>query len=99
VPDVQGLRREVDQLRSQKRLEFTDLDRMIKRVVESYPQLFPRYDRREKGIRFAYHFNVPHVYPIVREKEHKGRDCVPPRFAKRALLGIDNLLTYVESQI
>jgi hypothetical protein len=99
VPDVQALRQELDQLWARKRLEFSDLERMVKRVVESYPQMFPRYDRREKGIRVAHHFNVPDVYPVVLEKEHKGRDCVPPKFAKRALLGVESLLTYVESQL
>jgi hypothetical protein len=41
---------------------------------------------------------VKGVWPISLEREHKGRDHLPTKFARLALGGIEDLLTYVEGE-
>lgn len=96
---MSSLREEFEELRAQKHHHFDDLDRMIRRIVNAYPERFPRFMTKAKGVRVVYHFNVRDVWPISLEREHRGRDHVPPRFAKLALNGIEDLLVYVESRI
>ena len=54
--------------------------------------------RLKAGTRVVYHFNVRNLWPISLEREHKGRDHVPTKFAKLALGGIEELLIYVEGE-
>ena len=93
-----SLRDEFAKLHSQKYFQFDDLDRMIRRIVNANPKLFPRFNVKSKGSRSVYHFNVRGLWPISLEREHGGRDHVPPRFAKLALGGIEDLLIYVEGE-
>jgi len=95
---LSSLRDEFAKLQRQKHLQFDDLDRMVRRIVNAHPEMFPRLDVRTKGSRVVYHFNAAGLWPISLEREHKGRDHVPPRFAKLALGGIEELLTYVEGE-
>jgi hypothetical protein len=39
------------------------------------------------------------VYPLVLEREHRGRDFMLPKFAKRALDHIEQVLLLIESEI
>ena len=95
---MSSLRDEFAKLHSQKHLRFADLDRMIQRIVKANSELFPRFSIKNKGARVVYHFNVPDVWPISLEREHKGRDHLPSRFARLALGGIEDLLVYVEEK-
>jgi hypothetical protein len=95
---VSSLRDELARLQSQKYLQFDDLDRMIRRIVNANPEAFPRFKIKSKGTRVVYHFNVRNLWPISLEREHKGRDHVPTKFAKLALGGIEDLLIYVEGE-
>ena len=95
---MSSLRDDFAKLRSQKYLKFDDLHRMIQRIVNANPELFPRYKIKSKGARVVYHFNVKDVWPISLEREHKGRSHVPTKFAKLALGGIEDLLNYVEGE-
>lgn len=95
---MSSLREEFQQLSEKKHLQFDDLDQMIRRIVTAHRALFPRFRVKAKGVRVVYHFNVRDVWPISLEREHKGRDHVPPKFAKLALGGIEDLLTYVEGE-
>jgi hypothetical protein len=99
VTSLSRLREEFEELAAQKRVEFADLDRMINRIIQNYGHFFPRYHRTERGSRVVHHFNVEDVYPVIIEREHRGRDCVPPRFAKRVLEGIEAALIFVEKQL
>ena len=92
------LRKELQDLRDQKRVTFHDLDRLIQKIVRLHVRLFPDFDTKQKGSLVVYHFNVSGVYPISLEREHRGRDCVLPKFAKLAMNLIDDVLTFVESQ-
>lgn len=93
-----SLREEFEQLRSQKHHQFSELDRMIRRILERHAELFPRLNVKTKGVRVVYHFNAGDLWPISLEREHRGRDHVPPKFAKLALAGIEELLAYVEGE-
>jgi hypothetical protein len=95
---VSSLRDEFAKLQGQKYLRFDDLDRMIRRIVNANPELVPRFKPKTKGSRVVYHSNVKGVWPISLEREHKGREHVPANFAKLALGGIEDLLTYVEGE-
>lgn len=99
MSEISRLREELEELASRKRVQFVELDRIVNRLIQSYGGFFPKYRRMEKGIRVVHHFNLPDVYPIVLEREHRGRDCVPPRFAKRVLEGIEAALNFVETQL
>ena len=93
------LRQELRQLREQKRVVFHDLDRLIQKAVRDHAQLFPNFRINSKGLRVVYHFGVPGVDPLVLEREHRGRDCVLPKFAKIALNHIEDLLVFIESNL
>ena len=95
---MSSLRVDFAKLQSQKFLQFEDLDRMIRKIVNANPELFPRFKIKSKGIRVVYHFNVRNLWPISLERGHKGRDHVLPKFAKLALGGIEDLLIYVEGE-
>ena len=96
---MEKLRKELRELREQKRVSFHELDTLINKIVRIYSHLFPDFDTKQKGSRVVYHFNVNGVYPISLEREHKGRDCVLPRFAKLAMNLIDDVLNFVEERI
>lgn len=44
-------------------------------------------------------FGLPNVFPISLEKEHGAREYVPPKYAKRAIVSLEELLAYIESKI
>jgi hypothetical protein len=61
--------------------------------------MFPTFRETKDGSRVVYSFNVEGVAPISLEKEHGSRDHIPPKFAKRAINGIEDLLTYIEGSL
>jgi hypothetical protein len=96
---VQRLRQELEQLRQQKRVSFHDLDRLIRKIVRQYDQLFPNFETKNKGSRVVYHLRVEELFPISIEREHKGRDFMLPYYAKLALNQIEQILDYVEQRL
>jgi hypothetical protein len=96
---VQRLRQELEQLRGQKRIHFHDLDRLIRKIVRTYDQFFPKFETKTKGSRVVYHLRVEELYPISLEKEHKGRDFMLPYYAKLALNQIELMFDYVEQRL
>jgi len=75
------------------------LDRIINRIVKLHVGRFPDFHTRNKGSRVVYHFNVPGIFPLTLEREHRGRDCVLPKFAKIALNHIETVLDYLENEV
>jgi hypothetical protein len=96
---VQKLRQELEQLRNQKHVDFSDLDRLIRRIARTHENLFPKFKVNSKGSRYIYHLGVEDLFPISIEKEHKGRDHMLPYFAKLALNHIEEMLDYVEQRL
>ena len=100
MAELASLRVEFEELRARKHLKFDELDKFINRIINSYPEFFPKYSAKKKsGVRVVYHFNVQNIFPISLEREHKGRDFLLPKFAKLALNGIEDVLDYVEEQL
>ena len=93
---LQKLRKRLQELKGQKHKHFDDFEPIIKQCLRQYPQLFPRYRETRDGSRVVYHFNVEGVDPISLEREHGSRDHVPPKYAKRAVCSIEDLLTFIE---
>lgn len=89
----------ISEAKLQKNTKFDDLNKIVKRVISQYPQMFPKYKRTQSGSKTVHHFNVPGVFPISLEKEHGSREFLPPRFKGFALDGLDALVAYVESKL
>ena len=49
------------------------------------------------GSKVVYHPNIEGLAPISLEKEHGSREFMPPRYAKFAIQGIDDLISYIET--
>lgn len=58
--------------------------------------LFPNYEETKDGSRTVFHFNVEGVSPISLEREHGKREYIPPRYAKFAIHGIQDVLDFIE---
>lgn len=93
---LRKLRRALTEIRGQKFKHFEDFERILKRILKEYGALFPSFRETRNGSSFVYHFGVSGVYPISLEKEHGSRDCIPPKFAKRAIQGIEDVLNFIE---
>lgn len=96
---LQKLRKRLQELKSQKHKHFDDFQPIIKHCIRNYSRLFPSYRETTDGSRVVYHFNVEGVYPISLEREHGSRDHIPPKYAKRAIAGIEDLLTFIEGSM
>lgn len=96
---LRKLRRRLDKLRAQKFQHFADFEPLIRKILNDYGYLFPRFQEKRNGSSYVYHFNVEGVAPISLEKEHGNRDCIPRRFAKLAMQGIDDVLTFIEANV
>jgi hypothetical protein len=91
------IRRAFEETKGQNRHRFDDFDRIIRRCLREYGDLFPGHEIKNHGNRYVYHFNVDDLHPISLEKEHGSREYIPRHFAKLAILGIEDLLTYIET--
>lgn len=93
------LRQELQQLREQKRVHFHDLDRLIRKIVRTYEEHFPKFEAKTRGSRVVYHVGIEELFPISLEREHKGRDFLLPRYAKLAFNQIEDMLDYLEQRL
>jgi len=93
------LRKELADVGKQKHAQFEDFERIIKKIRRNYGALFPSYKENPSGSKCVYHFGIPDVYPVSLEKAHGSRDCIPPKFVKRAIQGIEDVLTYIEANV
>ncbi len=93
-----NFRRELEELRDKKRIKFEDVNRLIGRILDAHSELFPKYSINSKGSRVVYHFNVSDLYPLVLEREHRGRDFMLPKYAKRALDHVEHVLLFIEEE-
>lgn len=90
------IRQAFEQLRGQKHYKFEDLDPFIRKCLRVYRDLFPQQLINNKGNRYVYHFNVEGLHPISLEKQHGSREYIPPYFARLAMLGIEEMVAYIE---
>lgn len=93
---LKKLRRTLREISEQKFQHFDEFQKLIKKIVKEYGHLFPKFEENRNGSKYVYHFHVPGVYPISLEKEHGSRESIPPRFAKRAIAGIRDVLDHIE---
>lgn len=93
---LKNLRNRLGKVRAQKSRCFADFEPLIKKILSDYGHLFPRFQETRKGSIYVYHFNVEGIFPISLHKEHGNRDSIPPKFAKRAIQGIEDVLTFIE---
>jgi hypothetical protein len=96
---IQRIRRQFEQIKGKKRHCFDDFDPLIRRCLKEYAHLFPQQRVNLIGSKAVYHFNVEGVNPISLEKEHGSREFVPRYFAKLAMIGIEDLLTFIEGTV
>jgi len=96
---LKKLRRRLAEIRGQKHQHFADFEPIIRKILKEYAQLFPQFCENRNGSSYVYHFGVPGVYPISLEKEHGSREFIPSKFAKRAIQGIEDVLTFIEANI
>ena len=96
---LRNLRKRLQKLKNQKQKHFDDFEPIIKYCVKHFSHLFPRYRETGEGSRVVFHFNVKNVDPISLEREHGSRDHIPPRYAKRAIGGIEDLLNFIEASV
>jgi len=94
---IHKLRKQLEDVRCKKRNVFDDFDGIIKKVLRFYGHLFPKHSINKDGSRVVYHFGVEEVAAISLEKEHGSREFVPRYYAKLAMCGIEDLLTYIEN--
>lgn len=88
----------IENARRQKNARYDDLDKIVRRIVARYGELFPKYSRTRSGSKTVHHFNVPGIMPISLEKEHGSREFLPPRYKTLALDGLDSIVAYIESR-
>jgi len=96
---LKRLRGRLTKVAAQKFQSFSDFEPIIRKILNDYGHLFPRFRETRSGSKYVYHFNVEGVAPISLEKEHGSRDFIPRKYARFAIQGISDVLTYVESQI
>jgi hypothetical protein len=94
---IKRIREKFDAARGKKRCKFDDLAPIVERCFREYAHLFPKRSINKDGSRVVYHANVGDLQPVSLEKEHGSREFLPPRYAKFALAGIDDLISYIES--
>ena len=93
---LKKLRKTLRQISEQKFQHFDEFEKLIRKIIKEYGHLFPKFEENRNGSKCVYHFHVPEVYPISLEKEHGSRESIPPKFAKRAIAGIRDVLDYIE---
>lgn len=96
---IQRIRKQFEGLKGKKHHSCNDFDPIIRRCLKEYAHLFPQQRINTAGSRVVYHFNVEAVDPISLEKEHGSREFVPRHYAKLAMVGIEDLLTFIENAV
>src|SRR5712692_8315209 len=94
---IRKLRRQFEDVKCKKRNVFDDFDEIVRKSLRFYGHLFPNRKINREGSRVVYHFGVEEVAPISLEKEHGSREYVPRFYAKLAMSGIEDLLTFIEN--
>jgi hypothetical protein len=94
---IKRIRRQFESVRGNKRHVFGDFDPIIRRCFREYAHLFPNRRIKKDGSKVVYHPNVEELAPISLEKEHGSREFIPYRYAKFAIQGIDDLISYIEA--
>ena len=94
---IKKIRRQFEDVREKRHHVFEDFDPIIQRIFREYSHLFPSRRINKDGSKYVYHPNVEGVDPISLEKQHGSREFIPPRYAKFAIRGIDDLLSYIET--
>ena len=94
---IKRIRKQFELVKGKKHHSFDDFDPIIRRCLKEYGHLFPQHTINMAGSKVVYHFNVEGVDPISLEREHGSRDSVPRRYAKFAIVGIEDLLVFIES--
>jgi len=72
-------------------------DPIIRRCFREYAHLFPSQRIKKDGSKVVYHANVEDLAPISLEREHGSREFIPHRYARFAIQGIDDLISYIET--
>jgi hypothetical protein len=96
---LKKLRSALAEVEGQKFKHFDDFQKIIKRIHREYGNLFPQFKENKDGSHYVYHFGMPGVFPISLVKEHGPQEHIPPKFAKRAIQGIEDVLTFIEENI
>jgi hypothetical protein len=94
---IQKIRKQFEQVKRKKLHSFDDFDPVIRRCLSGYAHLFPGRQINKAGSKVVYHFNVEGVEAISLEKEHGSREFVPRHYAKLAMAGIEDLITFIEN--
>jgi hypothetical protein len=94
---IKKIRKQFELVKGKKRHSFDDFDPIVRRCLSEYAHLFPERQINKAGSKVVYHFNVEAVDAISLEKEHGSREYVPRYYAKLALRGIEDLITFVEN--
>ena len=94
---IQKIRKQFELVRGKKHHSFDDFDPIISRCLSEYAHLFPERQINKAGSKVVYHFNVEGVEAISLEKEHGSREFVPRHYAKLAMAGIEDLITFIEN--
>ena len=94
---IRKLRRQFEEVKCKRRHVFDDFDGIIGKCLKFYGHLFPNRRINKEGSRVVYHFGLEDVTPISLEKEHGSREYVPRYYAKLAMSGIEDLLTFIEN--
>ena len=93
---IKRIRQKFEIVRCSKRHKFDDFAPLIERCFREYPHLFPNRSIRKDGSKVVYHANSGNLDPISLEREHGSREFIPYRYAKFAIRGIDDLISYIE---
>jgi hypothetical protein len=96
---IQKIRKQFEQVKGRKHHSFDDLDPVIRRCLSGYAHLFPGRQINKAGSKVVYHFNVEGVEAISLEREHGSREFVPRHYAKLAMAGIEDLITFIENAV
>lgn len=86
----------LEEIRESKHVHSDDLEKIIRRCLTKYRDLFPDYCCTKNGSRTVHHFNVKGVAPISIERPHGSREYIPRAYATKLTDGIDDLVNYIE---
>jgi len=93
---LKRIRKQLRDVCEQKHQCFADFQKIILRIASHYGALFPKLTQNINGSHYVYDFGVAEINPITVVKEHGKQEFVPPKFAKRVIQGIEDVLDYIE---
>jgi hypothetical protein len=94
---IRRIREKFETVRCKKRHKFDDFGPLIERCFRQYSHLFPNRKIKKEGSKVVYHPNCGDLDPISLEREHGSREYLPHRYAKFAIAGVDDLISYIET--